>query len=160
MNRKEKIIKKINKILKYRDQEKNNLDYKIALKLDKRKFCKYYKSLLKTKHEFIFALIHKKDHNSRIVKIDLYFISFIIYYTVNGLFFDDNTMHKIYENNGSFDLESQITKKIYSSLISMAINKILGLLALSNAAIIKFKRNNDKSNIDERKKSLKKKFKY
>ena len=149
-------MEKIKKILKFRDQEKNLLDYKIALIHDKRKYCKYYKSLLKTQHEFIFSFIYKKDYNSRIVKIDLYFVSFVIYYAVNGLFFDDNTMHKIYENNGSFDLESQITKIIYSSIISMVINKILGLLALSSAAIIKFKENKNKNNVNVRKRELKK----
>ena len=41
-------------------------------------------------------------------------------YTVNALFFNDDTMHNIYENKGSFDLEYQLPTTIYSSLISMA----------------------------------------
>ena len=65
-------------------------------------------------------------------------------------------MHKIYESNGSFDFEYQITKIIYSSLISMVLNKILGLLALSNINIIRFKENKNKVNIDKRREELEK----
>ena len=65
-------------------------------------------------------------------------------------------MHKIYESNGSFDFEYQITKIIYSSLISMVLNKILGLLALSNNIIITFKENKNKVNIDKRREELEK----
>ena len=63
-------------------------------------------------------------------------------------------MHKIYESKGSFDLEYQIPKIVYSSLISIVINKILGLLALSNNALIKFKENKEKKDVNKRKKNL------
>ena len=86
--------------------------------------------------------------------MDFYFICFLINYTVNGLFFDDDTMHKIYKSDGSFEIESEIVKILYSSLISMVINKILRLLALSNDAVIKFKEDKNKNKIDKRKKEL------
>ena len=151
---KEEINKRIINTMKYIDEEKNFLDFDLAIKYDKRKYCKYYKSLLKTQHELIFSFFHKKDYNARIIKIDLYFISFVIFYTVNGLFFDDKTMHNIYVKKGSFDFEYQIPKIIYSSLISMVINKILGILAFSSNAIIDFKENKNKKNVDIRKNNL------
>jgi hypothetical protein len=114
---------------------------------------------LKTQHEFFFAFFQRNDYNANIVKIDLFFVSFVIYYTINGLFFDDNTMHKIYESNGSFYFEYQITKIIYSFLISMVLNKIFGLLALSNINIIRFKKNKNGVDIDKRKKKLEKNLK-
>ena len=156
LNNTEKIKEKIKGTLKYTEEEKNFLDYHLAIKHDKRKYCKYYISLLKTQHEFIFSFIQKKDYNARIIKFDLYFISFIIYYTVNGLFFDDKTMHNIYEKKGSFDFEYQIPKIIYSSLISMVINKLLRLLALSNNALIRLKENKNKKDVDKRKNELEK----
>ena len=151
---KKKLRKKIKKILDYIDEEKNDLPYDLAIQLDKRKYCKFYLSLLKTQHEFIFAFFYGKDYNSRIIKIDFFFVCFVIFYTINALFFDDDTMNKIYENKGSFDLELQIPKIVYSSLISIIINKILGLLALSNNAIIKLKENKSKNNANKRKKNL------
>ena len=63
-------------------------------------------------------------------------------------------MHNIYKRNGSFDIESEITKILYSSLISMIIDKILGILALSNDVVIKFKEDKTKKGIDKRKKEL------
>ena len=70
----------------YDDEEKNSLSYKLALKFDKRSYCEYYISLLKTKHVFIFAFFHSKDYNVRIIKIDLFLLNFSIYFTVNALF--------------------------------------------------------------------------
>jgi hypothetical protein len=111
---------------------------------------------LKTQHEFFFEFFQRNDYNANIVKIDLFFVSFVIYYTINGLFFDDNTMHKIYESNGSFYFKYQITKIIYSFLISIVLNKIFGLLALSNINIIRFKKNKNGVGIDKRKEKLEK----
>ena len=107
----------------------------------------------------IFSFFYNKDYNSKIVKIDLFFVSFAIYYTVNALFFDDNTMHKIYENKGKFDIEYQIAKIIYSSLISMVLNMVVKFLALSNDGIIEFKQNKETQNVDERGNKLKSKLK-
>ena len=156
--KKTKLIAKINNILKYKDDEINSLNYKLALKHDKRKYCEYYISLLKTKHNFIFSFFGNDDYNSKIIKIDLFFVGFTLYYTVNALFFDDNTMHEIYKAKGSFDLENQIPKILYSSLISAVLNKILKLLALSNDDIIEIKKNKSKKGLKKRKTDLEKKL--
>ena len=140
--------------MEYNDDEKNALEYELALQFDKRTYCQYYISLLKTKHQFISSFFYDEDYNSKIIKIDLFFISFAIFYAVNALFFDDETMHKIYEKRGSFDLEYQLPKIIYSSLISMLLNTILKFLTLSNKRIIDLKQNKSEDNISKRKKKL------
>ena len=91
-------IDKIKNIMKYIDEEINSLPYDLAIQCDKRSYCEYYISLLKTKHCLIFALFNNNDYNSNIIKIDLFFIGFAIDYIVNALFYDDDTMHKIYES--------------------------------------------------------------
>ena len=63
---------------------------------------KYYISLLKTKHECIYAFIFNNDYNSKIIKIDLFVFGFALNYAVNALFFNDSTMHNVYENKGLF----------------------------------------------------------
>ena len=104
-----KIKSKVNKNKindnKYIDEEINGFSYNLAKKYDKRNYCQYYASLLKTQHNLICALCNNKDYNSGIIKIDLFFIGFTIEYTVNALFYNDDTMHKIYENKGKFDLK-------------------------------------------------------
>ena len=74
----------------------------------------------------------------------------MIYYTVNTLYFDDNSMNKIYETKSSFNLVYELQKMIYSSLISMVLNIILKLLVLSNNNIIKFKNDKTNGNFDKR----------
>ena len=82
-----------------------------------------------------------------IQEIDLFFIGFSIEYIVNALFYNDDTMHKIYVSKGQFDLENQLPIIVYSSLISYILNSPLNFLALSNNAIIDFKKVNMKINI-------------
>ena len=64
-------------------------------------------------------------------------------------------MHKIYESKGQFDFYYQLPIIVYSYLISLILNIPLNLLALSNDAIISFKRENMKNNIKEKAKQLK-----
>ena len=154
-NKKKKII---NKIMELKDEEINQFSYESAILYDQRTYWRYYLSLLKTKHSFIFSFIYSNDYNSRIIKIDLFFIGFIIFYTINALFFDDNTMHKIYESKGEFDFIYQLPKSVYSSLVSIVLNKPLDMLALSNEDISKFKQNKKTKNIKKRKRELEKKL--
>ena len=144
--------------MEYNDNEMNDLSYDLAKKYDKRTYCEYYISLLKTKHSLFFWFCYNTDYNSRIIKIDLFFIDFTIHYTTNALFFDDNTMHEIYENEGSFDFVYQLPKIIYSSLISIALNKLLNFLSLSNDGIVSFKANKSIKNIDKREDDLENKL--
>ena len=53
------------------DEEINGLPYNIAVKFDKRSYCEYYGSLIKTQHNLICVLFNNADYNSGIVKIDL-----------------------------------------------------------------------------------------
>ena len=136
--------KKNNIEIEYTDDEINEFSYDLAIKLDNRTYFQYYISLLKTKHDIIFTFFYNKDYNARIIKIDLFFIGFTLNYTVNALFYDDESFHKIFEFEGSFDFLYEIPKIILSSLISMILNIVIKSLSLSNDDIIKFKQNKAK----------------
>ena len=157
MNKKE-IILKAKTIMAYDDEELNNLSYSEALKFDKRTFFEYYLSLLRTNHPLFFSFFNFRDYNSSIVKIDLFFVSFCINYAINALLFNDNTMHKIYEDEGSFNLFYQLPQIIYSTIISTIFDIILKLLALSEANIIDYKKNKDINNLEKRTIELKNKL--
>ena len=164
-NKREKISSYINSnrqdiiknIIKYTDEEINLLPYHLAIQFDKRTYCNYYISLLKTKHNLIFAL-SKNDYNSRIVKIDLFFIGFTIEYIVNAFFYNDDTMHNIYERKGEYNLEAQLPIIVYSYIISTILNTPLNILALSNDEIINFKQNKLQINRMKRAKYLMKRL--
>ena len=156
---KESIILKAKKIMAYNDEELNQLSYKLALKYDKRTYCEYYVSLIKTKHNLIFSFFYSGDYNSRIMKIDLFFIDIVINFFVNALFFDDDTMHQIYEDKGKFQIIYQLPQIIYSSIISSILNAILQMLALSEDYILNLKQNRIIHNLFQRKIELFKKLK-
>ncbi len=143
---------------KYNDQEINTLLYKNALKIDKRTYIEYYISLLKRRQMIIFTFFTTNDYNSRSIKISLFLLSFALYFTVNTLFFNDATMHKIYKDEGKFNFIYQLPNIVYSTLISSIINIILKFLSLSENKIIEIKNNDKKDNINEIKKCFKIKF--
>ena len=139
-------------INKYNDYELNNLSYNDALKYDKRSYTQYYFSLLKLKHIIIFTFYTKSDYNSRIIKIILFIFSFALYFTVNALFFNDSTMHKIYEDEGNFNFIYQIPQILYSTIITSLINTVVKFLSLTEKNIIDLK--NEKNNLIEKKSRL------
>ena len=146
-------------LIDYTDGEMNDLSYDLALKIDKRTYWQFYISLIKTKHEFIYAFLFNGDYNSKIIKIDLFIFGFALNYVVNGLFFNDDTMHNVYESKGLFDVSYQLPLIIYSSFISILLIELVKMLGLSNDTIIDFKQSEEKNNFDERGKKLIKKLK-
>ena len=128
----------INENKKFSNRELNSLDYKEALIYDKRTYFQYYGSLLLQKQLILFTFC-PGDYNLYSNKIVLFLLSFSLYFSVNGLFFSDETMHKIYEDKGAFNILYQIPQIIYSSFISAIINIILKQLSLSEKNILSLK---------------------
>ncbi len=135
-----KFLKKKN-IIYYNlnDQELNTLEYEIALIFDKRTYFQYYLSLLKKKQLILFTFLPSNDFNLFSLKLSLFLLSFSLYFTVNGFFFSDETMHKIHEDKGVFDIFFQIPQILYSSVVSAIVNMILKLLSLSEKNILSIK---------------------
>ena len=107
------------------DYELNNLEYKDALKYDKRTCCDYYCSLIKNKQLFAFTFCSFNDYNSGIIKKFIFFLSFALHYTANALFFDDTNMHQIYEDEGKYNFSYQLPKILISAVGSMVILRII-----------------------------------
>ena len=142
-------------ILGYNDRELNLLEYKEALIRDKRTYCQYYISLLKISHLLIFSFyINNKDYNSQIIKIFLFFFFFAVHFTINALFFNDDTMHKIYKEEGKFNFIYQIPIIFYSSLISGVINAIIKYFALTESLILEIKKQTIIKNFEIKRKDI------
>ena len=136
---------KTQKNISYNDLELNSLTYKIAKIKDNRTYCQYYMSLLRTNHILIFTFFQAKDYNSRMIKIYIFFLTFAINYLISAMFYSDSTMHKIYEDKGSFDFTYQLPQMFYSLIISAFLQSLLNLLGLYEKSIISY-RNNIKNN--------------
>ena len=142
-----------------RDDELNILEYKEALKLDKRNFFQYYISLVKLKNPIAFTFFHYNDYNLSTIKISLFFMNFALYFVTNALFFNDKSMHKIFIDNGEYDFVFQIAQTIYSSLVSVLITTVLNRLSLSDVTLLNFKKEKkEKINVTKLRKGIKTKF--
>ena len=112
-------------LLEEKDFEINSLDYEEAFKLDHRNYFQYYISLLKYNHPILFSFAPFKDYNPRVIKMFLFFFSFCLDFSINALFFNDDTMNKIYEDKGKFNFLYQIPQILYSTLISRFIDALI-----------------------------------
>lgn len=138
------------------DEEINNLDYEKALIVDKRTYFQFYFSLLKKKQLILFIFLPKNDYNLVPIKAILFIISFCMYFTVNGFFFSDDSMNKIYTDNGEFNFIYQLPQIFYSTGVSVIINMILKKLSLSEKQIIELKQKPDIKVVEEKAKSIQK----
>ena len=136
------------------DQEMNSLNYEKAIMYDKRTYCQYYWSLLKKKQLILFTFLPANDYNLVSIKIALFITSFSLYFTINGFFFSDDTMHKIYIDKGAYNIVYRIPQILFSSVISSLIKLILKLFSLSEKNFIQLKRDKTITNIIEETKSV------
>ena len=69
----------------------------------------------------------------------VFFFFFTLFFSINTLFFSDSTMHKIYEDEGSFNFIYQIPIILYSSIICGLINLVVSTLSLTERNILQLK---------------------
>ena len=141
------------------DHELNNLEYELALEIDKRTYFQYYFSLLKKKHLILFTFLTSNDYNLFSIKISLFIFSFALYFTINGFFFSDETMDKIYKNTGKSNIILQIPQILYSSVITSILNSILKRLSLSEIALLTIKQEKNIHSCVEKSKKIERNLK-
>ena len=156
--KKKKFIKKkkSKNSINYNDYELNSLIYEEARIYDKRDFITYFISLIRAKHPIIFSFCPLKDYNSRIIKIDLFFLSFSIYCFVNCLFCNESMIHKIYKDEGIYNFGYLISYISYSFIIANTIFIIIKYFSLSEKNISELKYEKTKQDSYEKSYKVKK----
>ena len=129
-----------NKKITFNDFELNSFSYENAILYDKRSFCDYYLSLLKSKHPILFSFCPIKDYNTMIIKTCIFSLSLAIYYTINFSFFDNNDIHRIYKNGGKYDIVDFLPKIIIAFFISYFICVVIKYIFLSERNILEIKK--------------------
>ena len=89
----------------------------------------------------------------------LLFFNFSSCFTINALFFSDNTMHQIYEDEGKFNFIYQLPQIAYSIIISYFIDNLTTFLGLSEDNIIELKKYKNLKDISIRGRSIKESLK-
>ena len=123
----------------FNDYELNTMSFDDALKFDKRTYKQYYFSLLRTKHYILFSFVPIEDYNAMIIKVFLFFLSFVLYYDLNTLLFIPLIIHKIYLVHSSGYILYQIGNIIISNIICYILDKIIKCVSLSQENILELK---------------------
>ena len=145
------IITNNNEITKNENKEKlddlslNNLSYEQALDLDKRTFIQIYSSRLKSKHLIIYTFFSYHDHNLIYIKISRFFFMICTSMIMNVIFFFDSSMHKIYIDFGKYNFIAQMPQILYSSIIALIIELLIGILSYTDKDYLKIKKLQDNS---------------
>ena len=135
-----KIKKEKDKIKNYSEFELDDLEYLEAIKYDKRTFFEFFCCLVKREHIIVFTFIYCSDLNLFCIKLSLFIFSISLDLTTNVLFFNDDSMHKIYLDYGKYNFISQIPQIIYSTVISEIFDVFFKFLSLSEKEIYEAKK--------------------
>ena len=118
------------------EYEISNLSYKDALKIEDRDNSIYYFALLKMKNKIISTFLNNDDYNIKSIKISSFILQFVLSLTVNALFYNDEVIHEINQQEEDNSLISKYSRIIYSAIISGFINYIIEFFAFSQKKII------------------------
>ena len=120
---------------KYSDEELNDMEFSQAFLYDDRNFWQMYWSLVKYDQLIIFTFFTKHDFNLRLLKIELFILSFSLYLTISALFYSDDSIDYLYRNNGKFSFIYTLPQTIFSTICCDIITCILQCLTLSQNKI-------------------------
>ena len=140
----------VKKKMDYIDYEINTIAYKEAFENDKRTYLQYYLSLIKTNHILLFSFVPKKDYNSYMIKVCLFFFNFSLHMVINALFYNDSMMHKIYKEKEVSKFVIILPQIIYSILIVSFMNNLIIKFCFTQQNILDIKHENNKHNLNAR----------
>ena len=137
-------------IKEYNDCELNSLSYSQAIEKDKRTYCQYYISLIKTKHLLIFPFCFYSDYNPFIIKICIFLLTLSTFLTINALFYTNSIIHDIYKEEGRYILKNHINNIILSAFISTVLYHLIKYFFTSDKNIIKIKNEKHSENLEDK----------
>jgi hypothetical protein len=107
------------------DGEINELDYDNSVFHDKRNFIRLYYSFLKYNCIIIFTFFVYEDFNLNLVKYALLVFYALLYLAFSTAFFNNNTIHNIYINEGDYVITYHIWKIILAFILSLIFIKLI-----------------------------------
>jgi hypothetical protein len=124
----------------YLKPDLDNLDYDDAIKLDQRNFFEFLIFRLKQKQIIMEVFFYKENLKPMSIKVILLLLNINLYFVINGLFFNETYIGKIYnanddeENFFSF-LSRSFNNFIYGTLVSFIINIIIDCIFIEEKKI-------------------------
>ena len=131
----------------------DDLDYDDAIKKDKRNFCSFFCEAIKGNQIIVNTFFIEDPLKPREIKIMLFIINILLYLVINGLFFNEDYVSKVYhlENEDKFFafLPRSINRLTYTIFTSLTINFIVECFEINEKKIkgIFIREKNDIKNI-------------
>ena len=130
--------------------ELNNLDYDKACELDERGCCKTYWSVLMREHIILVTFFAGYDYNLFYVKMERFFVLICTQFTMNGLFFIHESMHRKYVQGEDLTFVEKIPQLLFTLIVSHIIEVILCCLSMTDTPIYEIKALSKKQNSGEK----------
>jgi hypothetical protein len=134
------MIKPYNKNIILDDLELNNISYDDSIYLDKRNCFEIYKSKILKKHLILYTFCAFNDHNLIYIKIARFIFLVCTNMAMSVLFFSDGSMHKIYLDYGKYNFIQQISESLYSSIVTLVIEILIGFLTFTDIHIYQIRK--------------------
>jgi hypothetical protein len=144
------------------ESELNELKYDYYRKIEVRKWYNIIWSNFKTNCDFLSTFIEfdcYKDLRISTIKIIIYLNSLVVSLVANAFFYHDDTMHKIYEENGKYNIVYKLPYIAISDIISIIVTLIFEELVDYQKILIDLKIEMDEQKRKEKTKKIKKSFK-
>jgi hypothetical protein len=107
------------------DGEINELDYDNSFAHDKRKFMRIYFSYIKYNLLIYFSFLTYEDFNTGFAKMALFTNYLILYLTFCTFFFNNNSIHNIYENEGKYKIGYHFLRVLGAFVLSYIFIKLI-----------------------------------
>ena len=179
-NLKEKIIRKLNdgKLKNYYnciinlfpketyknyliEDELNGLDFDEYKEMEYRSCLDIFCSIFKANYDFIstFFIFDDKDYRIYPIKVISYIDTLLLSLDINISFYDDDTMHKIYKDNGEFNSLYRLPIIILTNLLSFIPSIFIEIFFSSYQDNFIDPKNNMEINVKLQKKIIQKSYK-
>ena len=112
----------------YLETQYNDMDYDEAIRRDHRKFCVCFVEKLQDEQIIINTFFSDEPLKPKAIKIILLILQIKLYFFVNGLFYDEEYISKIYhlEKDTFFTMADRfIDNLIYAALVGIIVNYIV-----------------------------------
>ena len=135
-------------IEEYLETQYDEMDYDDAIRKDHRKFCECYIEKLKSNHIIMNTFCLDEPIRPKSIKVLFLILQFVLYFFINGLFYDEDYISKIYhlEKDTFFTMaERFFDNLIYAALAGIIINYIIEFFFIEEKKIkkiLKIEKNN------------------
>ena len=127
------------------DMEMNMLSYSEAVKHDNRNCFIIYFSFLRTRQ--ILICIFSRDFNAVLFKVSFFFFVFGTCIGINTIFFNDEMIHRIFEEKGNYSYQmhviSQIVPIIISGVGASIVKSLVAYITFTDIEILSIKKKNN-----------------